>query len=136
MSKESISDLLAREAVEAEERADAEERGDVSPAPGQRAQRRANDPSQVYAVRIPTSRLRELREVADQLGIPPTTLIRSWVLDRLDAHRQPTDPQPGNTKPTPLGAGSLKPGEVRLGPRRQYPRRIDDGVTELDVRHG
>ncbi len=35
---------------------------------GQRGRRSAADPAQVYAVRFPTSRLAELRQVADELG--------------------------------------------------------------------
>jgi hypothetical protein len=81
---ESIGEVLAREAVEAEARAEAEERGEVTPAPGQRGRKRASDPSQVYSVRIPVSRLRELRQIADQLDVQPTVLIRQWVLQRLD----------------------------------------------------
>lgn len=81
---ESIREVLAREAAEAEARAEAEDRGDVTPAPGQRGRKRASDPSQVYAVRIPVSRLRELRRIAEQLDTPPTVLIRQWVLQRID----------------------------------------------------
>jgi len=82
---ESTSEVLAREAAQAEARAEAEERGDVMPTPGHRGRRPAADPSQVYTVRIPVSRLRELRAIADELGEPPSTLIRRWVLERLDA---------------------------------------------------
>lgn len=121
---ESIQELLAREAEEAEERADAEERGEVAPSPGQRGRRQAADPSQVYAVRIPASRLRELRELADRLDIPPTTLIRQWVLEQLDRRREPSVP----VAPVPLEAGSLKPGEIRLGPRRHRDRPDQDAV--------
>jgi hypothetical protein len=82
---ESVRDMLAREAAEAEERADAEERGEVTPAPGQRGRKRAADPSQVYAVRIPVSQLRKLREAADSINMQPSALIRQWVIERLDA---------------------------------------------------
>jgi hypothetical protein len=81
---ESIQQMLAREAAEAEARADAEERGEIAPAGGQRGRRRAADPSQVYAVRIPVSKLRKLRELAERLDVPPTALIRRWVIERLD----------------------------------------------------
>jgi hypothetical protein len=81
---ESIGEVLAREAAEAEARAEAEERGEVAPARGQRGRKRASDPSQVYSVRIPVSRLRELRQIAEQLDVQPTVLIRQWVLERLD----------------------------------------------------
>ncbi|MHB8451847.1 MAG: hypothetical protein ACYDAQ_15580 [Mycobacteriales bacterium] len=43
------------------------------------------DPAQVYAVRIPLSRLAELRALAEEIGEPPTALIRRWVLEQLDA---------------------------------------------------
>jgi aryl-alcohol dehydrogenase-like predicted oxidoreductase len=82
---EGVRDMLAREAAEAQERADAEERGEIAPAPGQRGRRRAVDPSQVYAVRIPVSQLRKLREVADNLNMQPSALIRQWVIEQLDA---------------------------------------------------
>ncbi len=49
---ESVRDMLAREADEAEARADAEERGDAPPTPGHRARRSSADPAQVYAVRF------------------------------------------------------------------------------------
>lgn len=81
---ESIGEVLAREAAEAEARAEAEERGEVPLSPGQRGRKRASDPSQVYSVRIPVSRLRELRHIAEQLDVQPTVLIRQWVLERLD----------------------------------------------------
>jgi hypothetical protein len=88
---ESVRDMLAREANEAEARADAQERGDAPSMPGQRGQRSAADPTQVYAVRFPVSRLTELRQVADELGELPTALIRRWVLERLDQHNAPAD---------------------------------------------
>jgi hypothetical protein len=87
---ESLRDMLAREAKEAETRADAEERGDAPPTPGQRGRRPAADPAQVYAVRFPASRLAELRQVADELGEPPTTLIRRWVLERSRPAQRPS----------------------------------------------
>lgn len=88
---ESVRDVLAREANEAEARSDAEERGDAPPTPGQRGRRSTADPAQVYAVRFPASRLAELRQVADELGEPPTALIRRWVLERLDQRDAPAD---------------------------------------------
>ncbi len=87
---ESTKELLAGEAAEAEARAEAEEAGQVAVSRGQRGQRgrrRAEDPSQVYAVRIPVSRLTQLRELADRLDVPPTVLIRQWVIERLDTDR-------------------------------------------------
>ena len=86
---ESIHETLAREAV------DAEQRGEVGSTPGQRGRRRATDPSQVYPVRIPVSRLRQLCLVADRRGVPPTALIREWVLERLDEFDRERDEKVG-----------------------------------------
>lgn len=108
---ESVRDMLAREAAEAEERADAEERGEITPAPGQRGRRRATDPSQVYAVRIPVSQLRKLREAADSLNMQPSVLIRQWVIERLNALDASSVSPLGESQP-------LDSGEVKLGPRR------------------
>jgi len=44
-------------------------------------------PAQVYSVRIPVDRLEELRGVAASRGVPPSTLLREWVLNRLDEQR-------------------------------------------------
>ena len=108
---ESVRDMLAREVAEAEARANAEERGETAPTPGQRGRKRAADPSQVYAVRIPVSRLRRLQEVAASLNVQPTALIRQWVIERLDeldrgSISRPDEPQPSVS------------GELKLGPRR------------------
>ena len=81
---DNIREVLAREAAEAEARAEAEERGEVTPPRGQRGRRRATDPSQVYSVRIPVSKLQRLRELAEQQGVQPTALIREWIIERLD----------------------------------------------------
>lgn len=117
---ESVRDLLAREAAEAEARAEAEERGDVSPPRGQRGRKRSEDPSQVYAVRIPVSRLNEIRSLADRYGEAPSALIRQWVIERLDGLKgEDSERGAGSTTVHRLGADSVPPGEVRLGPRRQ-----------------
>jgi hypothetical protein len=112
---EGIRDILAREASEAEARAEAEEQGEVMPTPGQRGRKHAADPSQVYTVRIPVSRLRRLREIAEQRGVPPTTLIRQWVIERLDEAAEDSGGA-GNG----AGAGDdVSIGGLKLGPRRQ-----------------
>jgi hypothetical protein len=113
---ESIREVLAREASEAEARAEAEERGEVAPAPGQRGRKRAKDPSQVYAVRIPVSKLRRLRELAEERGTPPTVLIRQWVIERLDdADAGVHDPAGGAAE----DGEHLDSGGLKLGPRRR-----------------
>ncbi|GAA0216701.1 hypothetical protein GCM10010492_13180 [Saccharothrix mutabilis subsp. mutabilis] len=123
---ESVRDMLAREAAEAKAQAEAEERGEVAPPRGQRGRKRAEDPSQVYAVRIPVSRINELRELAESLDVPPSALIRQWVIEKLDAAK---DSAVSDSAPVfRMGADSLAPGEVRLGPARQS-RFIDDVVS-------
>jgi hypothetical protein len=114
---ESMREILAREAAEAEAQAEAEERGDIAPTPGQRGRKRAQDPSQVYAVRIPVSNLRRLREVADDLGIAPSALIRQWVIERLDDSDGRGHQAAAESTDTPCGSAGN--GELRLGPRRR-----------------
>jgi hypothetical protein len=74
---ENISDLLAREAEEAEQRAD-------QPTHLVRRARPAREPAQVYSVRMPVDRIEQLRLVAERAGVSPTALMREWVLERLD----------------------------------------------------
>jgi hypothetical protein len=126
---ESIRELLEREAAEAEALAGAEDRGEVSAPPGQRGNRKASDPSQVYPVRIPVARINELREVAEKLDIPPTTLIRQWVIRCLDEISHGVV-DGGNRPNRPVGEPPV-PGEIRLGPRRRIEssRRSHDSVT-------
>ncbi len=123
---ESVREILAREAAEAEAQAEAEERGDIRPTPGQRGRKRAEDPSQVYTVRIPVSRLRRLRELADSLGIAPSALIRQLVIERLDetgVQDQPTMPE-GEAQ-----AIDAERNGLRLGP----PRRRGTARTAVRV---
>lgn len=107
--KESIRDMLAREAADAKSVADAEERGERPPAPGQRARRQPGEASQVYSVRIPVDRLAQLRQLADERNVAPTALLRQFVLERLDVETAPVAPAelPGRD-----------PHELRLGPSR------------------
>lgn len=78
-----------------------------APAPVRR--RREQDTSQVYSVRIPVVRLEQLRRLAEDRGVPPTALLRQFVLERLDAESRPVE----------LGAlPERDPNELRLGPSR------------------
>lgn len=79
MSEADVSRMLEREAERFEEEKDGTtSRRRVTPRP-------AIDPSQVYSVRIPVSRLEELRALAEHEGKRPSTMIRDWVLERLDS---------------------------------------------------
>jgi hypothetical protein len=106
---ESMRDILAREAAEAETVAEAEDRGERKAASGQRARRQASDPSQVYSVRIPVDRLEQLRRLAEQRGVAPTALMRQFVLERLDQETAPV--QLAEVAPRDVH-------ELRLGPSR------------------
>ena len=45
----------------------------------------ARNPAQVYSVRIPVERIEQLRTVAGVEGTTPSSLIRKWVIERLDS---------------------------------------------------
>jgi hypothetical protein len=128
---ESVREVLAREAAEAEARAEAEERGEVTPAPGQRGRKRAADPSQVYAVRIPVSRLRELRRVAEQLDTPPTALIRQWVLERLDDLEAAEADDGGDVVHRPAVVVSVKLGRRRQRGSQRHLVQPESGQVRL-----
>ncbi len=43
--------------------------------------------SQVYSVRLSAEEQDELRRVAEAKHLPASTLVRSWILERLDTER-------------------------------------------------
>jgi hypothetical protein len=64
-----------------------------------RSKRPPTDASQVYSIRIPVSRLGAIRRMATRYGIPPTSMLRSWILQRLDLEEQSAPmSQPGAIK--------------------------------------
>jgi hypothetical protein len=47
---------------------------------------RVNPPreaSQVYSIRVPVERLEELRSIAADRGLRPSSLMRDWIIERL-----------------------------------------------------
>src|SRR5919198_5813794 len=78
ISKERLAEL----AEEEDARRDEAPRG-----PMHRLRRRAQDPAQVYSVRMPLEYLEELRRVAEEQGETPSTLMRRWMVEYLDARR-------------------------------------------------
>ncbi len=82
MNESEISRVLEEEAerFEKEKDKDASHRY-VTPRP-------AAEPSQVYSVRIPVSRIEELRALATREGKQPSAMIRDWILRRLDVELQ------------------------------------------------
>jgi hypothetical protein len=73
----SISQIVAEEAAASEAARDDD-------AVYVRNRTTAKDPSQVYSLRIPVARLEELRVIAERQSLPPSALMRRWVLERLD----------------------------------------------------
>src|SRR5258708_15022203 len=80
MNEQEIEQRLAREAADIEERW---ERGEKPSAP-LHPNRPRSEPSLLYNLRMPASRLEQLRQLADLAGVPPSTLMRQWVIERLD----------------------------------------------------
>lgn len=81
---ENVADMLARAAREAEEAEARMERGEQFRPPSHRV-RPPRDPAQVYSLRMPVAKLEQLRRAAEQAGVSPSTLMRTWVLERLAA---------------------------------------------------
>src|SRR4051812_3308699 len=49
--------------------------------------RRPEAAAQVYSVRVPVARLEELRACAAERGLRPASLVRRWIVERLDQER-------------------------------------------------
>ncbi|MGH7882639.1 MAG: hypothetical protein ACREN8_07000 [Candidatus Dormibacteraceae bacterium] len=79
--KKEVAKALIREAEEVEA---LEESGERPAGPYHRTPR-PRDPSQVYTLRMPVALLGRLKEIADQQDMNPSTLMRHWVLERLEA---------------------------------------------------
>jgi hypothetical protein len=79
MTHQNIADMLADEAEHAELHRDDEL------TPGYRRAHPPREPAQVYSLRIPVGQLDQLRRLAAGRHLTPSALMRSWVLDRLDA---------------------------------------------------
>lgn len=81
MTDRDLDEVLAAEAAEIEEM---RERGDGLDRPLYRSKNPPRQPAQVYTLRMPIDRLEQLRQVADEQRESPSTLMRRWVLERLD----------------------------------------------------
>ena len=68
------------------ETAAAVEAEDATPAEGYQFVRRAapREAGQVYSIRIPAEKLRQVRQVAELDGVQPSVMMREWVLERLE----------------------------------------------------
>ena len=80
--EDNIADVLAEVAEQAEQTRDAFTKM-------YRSKRPPSDPSQVYSIRIPVSRLQKIRRLANRYNMRPTAMLRQWILERLDREEQP-----------------------------------------------
>lgn len=105
------------------ERLDALKEG-LEELPFTRLRRYAKEPSQVYAIRIPVSRLEAIRWLADRREEQPTALLREWVLERLDEELAGTDLTPvREVSPPYVTAKSAK--RVPRRPKRAAAKKTD-----------
>jgi|SRR5579885_3396578 len=82
MAKQAIAEFLAQEAE------DAEQHRDEPNGPMFHSRRPSVDPSQVYSVRMPVAKLEQLRQLAAKAEMNPSSLMRQWILERLDEEAQ------------------------------------------------
>ncbi len=89
LSQDELKAVIAEEAADIDQRrARGEEDG-----PLHRAARREQ---RSYHIRMPEDRLEQLRRLADEAGLPTSTLMRQWLLERLEgelADEVPPDPR-------------------------------------------
>ena len=90
--KQDIAEVLAEVAEQAEQTRDAFTKM-------YRSKRLPSDPSQVYSIRIPVSRLQEIRRLANRYNMRPTAMLRQWILERLDNEEQPGGASSGGFHP-------------------------------------
>ena len=89
LSQQELEAVIAEEAADVDERRDREEED----GPLYRAARREQ---RSYHIRMPEDRLEQLRRLAEEAGMPTSTLMRQWLLDRLEAElagESPPDPR-------------------------------------------
>lgn len=49
----------------------------------------------MFSVRLPEETIEELEDIAQSRYMPTRTLVRSWIMQRLDAERMNIEPAPG-----------------------------------------
>lgn len=77
--------LLREEAEHAEEHMEAPAKPDTE------ISRPGHARSTVYSVRLNPEEVAALQAVADTAGLPASTLVRSWIIERIRSHGAPTD---------------------------------------------
>lgn len=109
MSK-NIAELLAEEAEASEVERDAD-------LVYTRHRRPAKDPAQVFSLRIPVNRLAQLRKLAEARHASVGSLLRSWILERLEAEAS--------------GAVVMNPDEVRKIAHLEFEKLLSARVDEI-----
>lgn len=82
-SEGSIEELLEREALDSESNPDAPLK------PGTKVSR-GHGRSQVYSVRLNQDEVEQVEQMAARLGLPASTMVRSWIVERLAADSDTT----------------------------------------------
>lgn len=89
LSQKELKAVIAEEAADIDKRrARGEEDGPLY--------RAAKREQRSYHIRMPEDRLEQLRRLADEAGLPTSTLMRQWLLERLEdelADEVPPDPR-------------------------------------------
>jgi hypothetical protein len=70
-----------------DEAAASEENGDAPIAPDAKLRRPNRSRSTVYSVRLSPDEVAAVQQLADAVGLPPSTLVRSWIVERLRSER-------------------------------------------------
>lgn len=128
LTHQNIADMLADEAEHAEQHRDDEL------TPGHRRAHPPREPAQVYSLRIPVGQLDELRRLAADRHLTPSALMRSWVLDRLDAEAG-SNVAAGNAR-QPAGATTPLPVHVLRLVIREELERADVGTSHRHPEEG
>jgi Lsr2 len=115
MTHQNIADMLADEAEHAEQHRDDELTH------GYRRAHPPREPAQVYSLRIPVGQLDELRRLAADRHLTPSALMRSWVLDRLDAEAG-GNAEAGDARQPAVVAAALPEHVLRLVIREELER--------------
>src|SRR5262245_39985919 len=93
MTRDPAGERAARE--ELDELARLEDGGECTPPPLRRSRRLPADSSQVYSLRLPREAITKLRKLAEDREEPATSLLRHWILERLEAEGDGGVPRPG-----------------------------------------
>jgi hypothetical protein len=90
----------------------------------------ARTPSQVYSIRVPVERLEQLRRLARERNVAPTTMLRQWVLTQLDAELEREEPA-SHSQRAEASARNPVPQSTSRQRHDAYAERLDAATTAL-----